>query len=224
MPYAYGKWYTTEYMKVRHGFTLVEVLVVVAVLIIIALITTTTYEGLQKKSNDQAHQADVATISEALEDYYDKNGEYPYANDLNTNPPSQNSLSSYNNTLAILKSLKSDSLDGPSNYTFMPIPDCTGQPTSCTMTPAGRALKPSQIIYMTALKGNNGQTYWQFNSTGNLWGCKVNFYDTTPAAVLAWRSEVTGKWTFLKSRHGNATIENFDSGPVAPTVCQFTQS
>lgn len=211
-------------MNTRRGFTLIEVLVIVLVILIIALIFTGTYRGIQRESHDTAHQANAFTILEAVENHYQKNGEYPYGNELNTDPPSQNSLNSYDNTLTVLKGLKRDALDGPSNYTFMPLPSCTGQPASCSMTTAGRELKPFQIIYMTALKGNAAETFWQFNSTGNLWGCKISFYDPTPAAVLAWRSEVTGKWTFIKSRHGDAKIENFSGGPIAPTVCEFTQA
>ncbi|MGV9001952.1 MAG: fibronectin type III domain-containing protein [Candidatus Saccharimonadaceae bacterium] len=64
------------FKRVR-GFTIVEMLIVI---IIIAILTTITAVGIiryQAASRDAERAAKTTVIAEALEKYYDKNGEYP---------------------------------------------------------------------------------------------------------------------------------------------------
>lgn len=65
-------------MKSRiRGFTLIEVIVVVAILAILATVITVAYSDVQARGRDVDRENDVIAISEALENYYLKNGEYP---------------------------------------------------------------------------------------------------------------------------------------------------
>lgn len=59
------------------GFTLTEVIVIVAVLGILATITAVGFGKYQSDSRDARRVASVTAISEALEKYYQQNGEYP---------------------------------------------------------------------------------------------------------------------------------------------------
>lgn len=63
--------------SLSRGFTFIEVIVVVAILAILATIITVAYSDVQARGRDVERENDVLTISEALETYYQKNGEYP---------------------------------------------------------------------------------------------------------------------------------------------------
>lgn len=59
------------------AFTIVELLVVIAVIGILATVSILAYSSVQSSSRDSKRSADVSVITEALEKYYDQNGEYP---------------------------------------------------------------------------------------------------------------------------------------------------
>jgi prepilin-type N-terminal cleavage/methylation domain-containing protein len=63
--------------KRAHGFTIVEVLVVVAIIGILATITSIGFNRYQTDARDNARYSKVTILAEALEKYYDNNGEYP---------------------------------------------------------------------------------------------------------------------------------------------------
>lgn len=52
-------------------------MVVVSVIAILAVIVTVGYSAMQKHSRDTERSTKTQLIAAALEDYYDKNGEYP---------------------------------------------------------------------------------------------------------------------------------------------------
>ena len=64
-------------MKLRFGFTLIEILVVISIIAILAGVGLATFSGAQKKSRDAKRKADLETIRSALEMYRADNGEYP---------------------------------------------------------------------------------------------------------------------------------------------------
>lgn len=59
------------------AFTLVELVVVISVIAILAVITTLGITRYTATARDQARNSSVISLSEALEKYYDQNGEYP---------------------------------------------------------------------------------------------------------------------------------------------------
>ncbi len=70
--------------KAHKGFTMIEVLTVVTVIGILATIGVVSYIGVQKNTRDNQRLNQVTLIAEALEKYYDKNGEYPDCTKLDT--------------------------------------------------------------------------------------------------------------------------------------------
>lgn len=63
--------------RISRGFTIIELLVVVAVIGILATITLIGFNRYQADTRDSQRSSQVTIISEALERYYEKNGEYP---------------------------------------------------------------------------------------------------------------------------------------------------
>ena len=61
----------------RRGFTLVELVVVIAVIAILATLATLGLSRYLQDSRDNKRLSNATVIAEALEKYYDKNGEYP---------------------------------------------------------------------------------------------------------------------------------------------------
>jgi len=61
----------------RRGFTLVELIVVIVVIAILATLATLGFNRYLEDGRDNRRTANATTIAEALEKYYDKNGEYP---------------------------------------------------------------------------------------------------------------------------------------------------
>lgn len=64
--------------KRLQGFTLIELLMVIAVILILAGITFSVSRGVQNAQARAKVKAELATISQALETYKSKNGDYPW--------------------------------------------------------------------------------------------------------------------------------------------------
>lgn len=61
----------------KHGFTLMEILVVIAMLGILATIIFGSYLSSLKKGRDSRRKQDLEQVSRALELYYSEQGRYP---------------------------------------------------------------------------------------------------------------------------------------------------
>lgn len=61
----------------QHGFTIVELLVVIVVIAILAIITIVAYNGIQSRARDNQRYADAKSIMKALEIYKADKGYYP---------------------------------------------------------------------------------------------------------------------------------------------------
>jgi prepilin-type N-terminal cleavage/methylation domain-containing protein len=70
--------------KRKLGFTLVELLVVMTIIGILTMITASNFVEVQKKSRDVKRKADLASISKALNMYYDDYGKFPSIDNLLT--------------------------------------------------------------------------------------------------------------------------------------------
>jgi general secretion pathway protein G len=63
----------------KHGFTIVELLVVIVVIAILASITIVAFRGIQGRARDSQRVADMSAIAKALEIYKSQFGDYPIA-------------------------------------------------------------------------------------------------------------------------------------------------
>lgn len=66
--------------RVQHGFTIVELLIVIVVIAILAAISIVAYSGIQERARNAQRQEDIRTIAKALEMYYIREGHYPSGN------------------------------------------------------------------------------------------------------------------------------------------------
>lgn len=67
----------------QHGFTIVELLIVIVVIGILAALVITTFTGIQQKARNTERQTDIKAIHGQVEAYYAQNGRYPTLANLN---------------------------------------------------------------------------------------------------------------------------------------------
>ena len=63
--------------RIKSGFTIVEILIVVAIIGILTTIGLVSFVRYQQDARDSQRSSKATILAEALEKYYDKNGEYP---------------------------------------------------------------------------------------------------------------------------------------------------
>jgi len=63
--------------NITNGFTIVELLVVIAIIGILSTIGVVSFSSIQSNARNTQRSSKITILSEALEKYYDKNGEYP---------------------------------------------------------------------------------------------------------------------------------------------------
>jgi len=72
--------------KTTSGFTIVEVLVVVAIIGVLTTVGFVSYGSIEAGARDSQRSSQLTVMSEALEKYYDQNGEYPGCSAMAASP------------------------------------------------------------------------------------------------------------------------------------------
>ncbi|HSX46860.1 MAG TPA: type II secretion system protein, partial [Patescibacteria group bacterium] len=67
----------------QHGFTIVELLIVIVVIGILATLVITTFTGVQKKARDTKRETDIKALHGQVEAYFAQAGKYPTLANLN---------------------------------------------------------------------------------------------------------------------------------------------
>lgn len=125
--------------KTGRGFTIVELLVVVAIIGLLVTIAIISYTRVRSDTRDAQRSAKITIIAEALEKYYDKNGEYPSCAAMMSTPSTissttltgidPNALSVPNAASGTNSILCNDLIDGSSADVFAYVGDGS---TDCT--------------------------------------------------------------------------------------------
>ena len=192
----------------QNGFTIVEISIVVIVIAILVTITTVAINTNLARARETARETDAAVIMNALEKYYDQNGEYPYGADLNpTASPTKYDLAPVK---SILPSLSDADLTSDNGFYFWAHP---GSGFASNITHHNQM--PKQYMYFAISPSVTVNTYtFQHSIPGSrpyYWGCTISINNSISGGfALAWRNETTGIWTFKKSNRGDVTIQ--DSG------------
>jgi prepilin-type N-terminal cleavage/methylation domain-containing protein len=71
--------------KFQHGFTIIELLVVIVVIAILASITYVSYAGVQNKSKTNGGLTLAQSVGSKVDQYYQLNGSYPNYCQITTN-------------------------------------------------------------------------------------------------------------------------------------------
>ena len=66
-----------KFVKSESGFTFVELLTVIAIVTLLASIAMVAYRSVQARERDESRSSDILKIFTALQNYYDKHGNYP---------------------------------------------------------------------------------------------------------------------------------------------------
>jgi len=66
-----------DYMNRKHGFTLIELMIVMAILAILMAIGAGVFTTSMKKGRDNTRKANLSAMTKALELYYSDKGKYP---------------------------------------------------------------------------------------------------------------------------------------------------
>ena len=67
----------TNHFKLKRGFSLIELLVVISIIGILVAAATASWTNAQQKSRDSKRKSDLKAIQQALELYLQDNGTYP---------------------------------------------------------------------------------------------------------------------------------------------------
>ncbi len=73
----------TTLQRKQHGFTIVELLIVIVVIGILAALVITTFTGIQQKARNTERTTDIKALHGQVEAYYAQNGKYPTLANLN---------------------------------------------------------------------------------------------------------------------------------------------
>lgn len=69
--------YIKKRNRTQHGFTIVELLIVIVIIGILAAITIVAYNGIQSRANASGAMSDIQSLDKAIKLYYADNGSYP---------------------------------------------------------------------------------------------------------------------------------------------------
>ena len=225
--------------KPYRGFTLVEVLIVIVVLALLATIIMISYNRQQQDSRDQKRRTDLAALRHELDNYYEKNGNYPLSCEHSvpagsscssvtagytsafgsTIPPTIGSGSDIAAIRAVLPGLK-ESFGDPLKKTDNPI--------NQHVTSGSNYIKTSSYLLVSVDALNGGATsYLATNANASTYiTCSyspiqndhqgVNRGNRPHPYILGYFSEVDKKWVFYQGPKLSSTNDlqwNYNSKP-----------
>ncbi len=214
--------------KRTRGFTIVELLITVIVIGIISAIAVFGFGRIQIETRDRERAAAASTIMAALEKYYDENGEYPSSTAFTTSQKAIMTDSEYAAVTQAMPTLTRELLDHGNTYRFYAV-YCASSSSAgqCADTNASHLRERSkQLVYISSRI--NALGLYPYGINENMHGCTITMragHTVGSAAVLAWRSEASGTWTFLEARRAPASPQDpviAKNNSSSPTNCVFT--
>jgi hypothetical protein len=161
---------------------------------------------------------------DALEKYYQQNGEYPADNTINpTFSPTR--LPNFTAVKALMPSLNDDALKGPGDYQFYAgclDTDCTNTDTTWQTYMTKSYRYQSRDSRTTTAGSSFSKSVAASYGTKTGWGCMIKTYLDDPGYAIAWYSEAKKIWIFKRSTHGKVEISSYNPDPLSPQTCSFS--
>lgn len=163
----------------RSGFTLVEIMIAVSIIALLIVIPFFFFSRISAASRDEKRKADVATISQALEDYKNQFGRYP--DDLNDLV-----------TQGILSELPVDPLHGE----LVPGEDDVYYGYANNYDPTNGNQAYSLVVPLeTGVGGSSGPSYFVYTPNGP--GTAVSGFPTTNQSLFPSSTGIPSPTNFL---------------------------
>ena len=132
------------------GFTLIEVMVTVVIIALLSTIITVTYVRVQRDQTDSDRKSKVLILKQGLENYYDRNGEYPSRQIMDESTgPELSSLLKVESDGITLDSVVTDSATGK----LLPVSTSSsfqGQIVYDGSSPGGSSDETNSCLYQTS--------------------------------------------------------------------------
>lgn len=222
--------------RFRQGFTIVEVVTAIFIIAVLAVITVLSYNTVQAQARDSKRQSDVTIMLNALERYYDKNGEYPTGCTQGTTtytPQCEGGpFDVTTNTDVVTMNMTTANL-----RTMLPsIPSTFGDPKQVEGAAFGngRFQSPIGYFYIGELVANGtGSFGTKFTSnyyaavncsSGTTIAFTTTVSGTRTSAVIGHYNEVEGKWYIYQTKNGkHLTAGSTDVRGSTYGICTFVQ-
>jgi prepilin-type N-terminal cleavage/methylation domain-containing protein len=95
--------------KNDHGFTIVELVIVIAVIAGLIFLVITTYSSIQAKARNNTRTLDINKIQARIEIYFTQNSHYPSLNDMNSTTWLDKNMPTLNSSVLVDPSSKTKS-------------------------------------------------------------------------------------------------------------------
>lgn len=174
-------------MKSRSGFTVIELIVTIAVIAILLAISILAFSKQQIEARDQTRLSRATIVAEAIEKYYEKNGEYPSV------PSMVSESGNTGSTIAAKLKVETDTLIFPGVTSSTTNSFTSGSPTTTKAKYSASSVDPTE------------NTACQTSTTG---GC-----DTF---TITYKKEEDNSDVVIKSRYSDRTAVTTPA-PSTPT-------
>lgn len=217
--------------KRNHGFTLIEIAIVIAVIAILASLTLVVYNNVQMQSRDKKREVDMLILQNVLENYYRENGDYPTGfcltssywtgcDAFNNNTPLE-TFTTGTDLGTVLKNIPQDFGD-PLHSSGTSILRTSGTLQKGNYFYLGGYSGPSTGSYGYTVFLNppmNGQNYCNYQYASFSAPKRYHPY------IIGYYSESEAKWKFFKSpfKKEMGMIWTFPLNPVNQPQCIPTQ-
>ena len=166
-------------VKLVCGFTLVEIVIVIAIMAFLTAIIYASFDTARAKSRDQKRVSDISAIQIALEQYFQKYGQYPL--DINTDT---------NFSPAFIGSLPVPPSAGE-QYNYLPLTKTSGS-SICVSYQLWTTFEKSNS-YLDAKKGFNSSSISQAPPLNGYYECRDSAQQGVDASSSPLIYDVMGK-------------------------------
>lgn len=196
--------------RTQHGFTLVELAVVIGVMGILATVGIMSYVQVQKQTRDSTRQTDVTTLQSQLEKFYDDNGVYP------PGCPQSSCASALINNNTSAPTMNADMTLSALRTLFPKLSDKFGDPSSTgTTLPLFNRGGADRRYYYFGGAVTTGSTGSQSYASTTDMPCTIQTSlaaNATSSYILGYYSEVDNKWNFFQGKRGTGFTISGSSG------------